>query len=84
MKGNVHAGVGAGRYRKPYRIREFLDALGTNMAQVAHELNLSRQIVQATVRGQRNNRRVLGYLKELGCPDVYLSLPDEMQKTSAR
>lgn len=78
MSSNVHAGVGAGKGRKPFRIREFLDGEGTNMAQVARKVGVSRQVVQATVRGQRNNRKVLGHLKAMGCPLTFLSLPEDM------
>jgi hypothetical protein len=79
MNVNVHAGVGAGRNRQPYRIREFLDRQDTNMARLADELGISRQVVQATVRGFKNNRKVLRHLKKMGCPERYLSLPNDLQ-----
>lgn len=80
MNVNVHAGVGAGRNRKPYRIREFLDQQETNMTRLADELGVSRQVVQATVRGNANNRKVLKLLKAMGCPERYLSLPVDLQE----
>ncbi|WP_319543192.1 hypothetical protein [uncultured Pseudodesulfovibrio sp.] len=79
MKGNVHAGVGAGRNRRPFLIREYLAERGTNMAKIADALGVSRQAVQATVRGIKNNRKVLKHLKEMGCPEKHLSLPQDLR-----
>lgn len=76
---NVHAAAGPGRHRKPYRIREYLDAKGMNMADIARELGVSIQAVSATVRGSRNHRRVLAALRDLGCPLDALSLPEDMR-----
>ena len=75
---NIHAGVGAGKFRRPWRIREFLAGQGLQMADVGRELNISRQVVTATVSGTANNRKVLGYLQQIGCPVQYLSLPADM------
>lgn len=79
MSPNVHACVGAGRGRRPFLIREFLAARGSNMSKIADTLGISRQVVQATVRGNRNNRKVLQLLKEMGCPEQHLSLPEDMR-----
>jgi len=77
---NKCAAVGAGRNRRPWLIREFLDGLGKKQADVARELGKSRSIVTRTIRGGANNRDVLRYLRELGCPEEYLSLPDDMKE----
>ena len=78
--GNVHAGTGAGKFRKPYRIREYLDSQGTNMKRVADELGVNPSLVRDTIRGVKNNRRVLSKLQDMGCPERYLSLPKDMQE----
>lgn len=80
MNLNIHAGVGAGRFRQPWRIREYLDAQGTSMAEVARKLGVDHSLVSRTVSGVMNNRRVLAYLRELGCPTDDLSLPADMLK----
>ena len=75
---NVHAGVGAGRFRNPWRIREFLASRGLSMAAIARDIGIGRSAVCATVRGTQNNRRTLHYLDEIGCPREHLSLPPDM------
>ncbi|OEU69164.1 MAG: hypothetical protein BA863_03495 [Desulfovibrio sp. S3730MH75] len=77
------AASGAGRFRNPWAIREFLDSKGTNMSRVAVEIGLSAVIVQQTVRGVRNNKKVLAKLKELGCPVGALSLPEDMKEKAS-
>ena len=76
---NIHAAAGPGRHRKPYRIREYLDTKGMNMADIARALGVSIQAVSATVRGSRNHRKVLAALRDLGCPLDALSLPEDMK-----
>jgi hypothetical protein len=36
--------------------------------------------VSETLRGVRNDRKVLGYLLELGCPAKDLNLPEDMKE----
>lgn len=36
--------------------------------------------VSLTIAGQRNHRKVLAHLMELGCPEEYLDLPTGMNK----
>jgi len=76
---NKCAAYGAGRNRRPWRIREFLDEQGVTQAEIARELGISRSIVNRTIRGMVNNRAVLGYLRSLGCPGEFLSLPMDMK-----
>lgn len=38
--------------------------------------------VSLTIAGQRNHKKVLAYLLELGCPAAYLSLPSKMNKAA--
>lgn len=79
MSGNIHAGVGAGKNRQPWRIREFLASLDLDMAKVGRELGVSRNTVRTTVYGTANNRKVLAHLSKLGCPDEILSPPKRMR-----
>ena len=75
---NPFAAAGAGRHRQPWRIREELDRRGLSMADVARALGLARSTVSRTVQGANNSRRVLAYLRDLGIPLEYLSLPEDM------
>jgi hypothetical protein len=76
---NVHAALGAGRDRQPWRIKEFLCGKGMTQVDVARALGKSPTLVQRTIKGAINNRVVLGYLRDLGCPLKVLSLPEDMQ-----
>ncbi len=73
------ASSGAGAGRDPWVIRRHLDLKNTNMSQIAKKLQLSPAMVQQTVKGSKNNRRVLAMLRELGCPVEALSLPEDMK-----
>lgn len=75
---NPHAAVGAGKYRRPYRIREYLSSRGLCMADIARSLDITLSVVARTVRGAGNSRRVLRALVELECPVEYLGLPEDM------
>lgn len=77
---NEFAGAGAGKNRRPYRIREFLATKGFTMMSVSKEVGVSHTLVRDTVIGAKNNKRVLNYLYELGCPKEYLSMPKEKQE----
>jgi hypothetical protein len=79
MKHNIHSGVGAGKYRRPWRIREYLDSINYSMAAVARDVDRSATLVRETVQGNKNNRPVLRRLVELGCPIEDLSLPEDMR-----
>ena len=50
---------------------------------VADDLGVASSLVQDTVRGIKNNRRVLAYLLELGCPRKFLSLPPDLDSRGA-
>lgn len=74
------AASGAGKFRDPWAIRRCLDSKGTNMAQIARKIGVSPNLVHATVKGVRNNRRVLTALLEVGCSPKILSLPEDMKE----
>jgi transcriptional regulator with XRE-family HTH domain len=77
---NNLAANGAGRWRRPYVIREHLAELGMTMEDVARQLDVSGELVRATIRGRTNNHRVLRKLLELGTPEDALSLPDDFNR----
>lgn len=81
---NIHAGVGAGKFRQPFRIREFLAGEGLSMAGVARTLGVHNTLVSLTVQGIKNNKKVLGHLHQLGCPEEFLSMPsgNDLKKNS--
>lgn len=82
-KANVHAGRGAGKYRDPWEIRRFLSLQDTNMLRIAEQLGVKYPQVQETVKGIRNDRRVLAYLRDMGCPLNALSLPEDLKAEMA-
>ncbi len=63
---------GKGKGRDSWAIRAFLSAQGLNMSSVARLAGTYPQVAQETIRGTRNNRRVLVVLETLGCPENYL------------
>lgn len=71
--------VRAGKNRKPWRIREWLEDKGMNLADVGQEIGVSRQLMSDTVRGVRNNKKALTKLRDMGCPDKYLDLPEDLK-----
>jgi transcriptional regulator with XRE-family HTH domain len=79
MSLNVHAGVGAGKFRNPWRIREYLASRGLKMADVARALNVDHSVVAKTVSGNRNHRETLVYLRDtVQVPAEYLGLPKDL------
>lgn len=81
---NPYASVGAGRNRKPWRIREWMDSQGILQMDVARSAGLkSSAVVSRTIRGSANSRRVLKALLEMGCPAVYLGLPEDLKREVA-
>jgi len=71
-----------GKQRRPYRIREWLDAHDIEVNALARELGVHHSLVSATIHGRRNNRRVLHLLVERGCPVRYLALPADMREAA--
>jgi predicted transcriptional regulator len=47
---------------------------------IALQLGVSRSLVSATINGRKNNRRVLAYLEDAGCPERFLRLPEDMRR----
>lgn len=70
-------------FRDPWEIKKFLRLQRSNMAKIARDIGVNYNQVQETVDGRRNDRAVLAHLRDLGCPEKHLSLPEDMQKQSA-
>jgi hypothetical protein len=51
---------------------------------VARTVGVSPGLVNKTIHGLNNNRRVLRELVRLGCPEKFLALPEDMQRKEAR
>lgn len=80
MTSNPHACVGAGRNRRTWRIKEWMDAAGILQRDVADAAGLKGvATVSRTIRGSDNNRKVLSALLDMGCPERFLGLPEDMQ-----
>ncbi|MDL2320741.1 hypothetical protein LJC47_00120 [Desulfosarcina sp. OttesenSCG-928-B08] len=70
-KQNVNAALvqrGRGKGRDPWGIRKFLWEKGLTMAAVGRLCGSHPVVAQETVRGIRNDKKVLGYLEQIGCP----------------
>ncbi|WP_243310089.1 hypothetical protein [Fundidesulfovibrio agrisoli] len=75
--------VRAGKNRQAWRIREFLSDKGLTMADVGRAVGASNYLMSETVRGIRNNRKILAYLRDLGCPARFLDLPEDLKSKDA-
>jgi len=69
----------AGKNRQPWRIREWLDAKGMTLTDVGNAVGVNRQLASETVRGLRNNKRILTHLRDMGCPERFLDLPEQLK-----
>ena len=54
------------------------------------QVNIQRELhhkyitqVNETLQGTRNDRQVLQYLLDIGCPEEYLDLPTDMHKDAS-
>jgi len=72
--------VASGKGRRPYRIKEWMAGEGLTLSRVAADLGVSTSLVGHTIYGRKNHRRVLRYLKDAGCPQNILSLPEDLEK----
>ena len=77
---NALAGVGSGRNRKPFVIKEWMYGRRLTQAEVAKSLDVNKAVVSRTIFGSANNRRVLAFLRDAGCPINALALPMDLQE----
>lgn len=76
---------GVRRNRVANKIRGHLLSQGLTMTDLAQELGVTKQIVSATVRGEKHSPLVLDKLREHGVPERYLHDPrrDSRQSKAA-
>lgn len=63
--------------RESIQIKAWMVLNGISQADIGRELGIPRQNVCAFIKGNRESRKVLGYLIEKGCPREYLAITDE-------
>lgn len=69
--------------RNSIEIRVWLQRARIRMVTIQKELGFKdNKTVWATIEGRENNRRVLSWLQEKGCPEKHLALPDDMRKAA--
>jgi hypothetical protein len=73
----------AARQKMRFRIREHLERRNLNMLELARRLDVNKDVVVGTIGGDRNNRRVLQALREVGVPEKYLFDPDKLKDQAA-
>lgn len=57
-------------------IRAWMLEQGITGVAVAEQVGVSNALVSATIGGRRNNRKILSFLADKGCPRTLLALPD--------
>jgi len=75
--------MGCGKQRLSFRIYEWLDSNGIAINSIAKSVGITPSMVSSTIRGRKNNRRILKKLMELGCPENILSLPGDLNTKSS-
>jgi len=85
MKRQSRIEFGVRRNRVANKIRGHLLLKGLTLADFSQEIGVSKQIVSATVRGEKHSPLVLDKLREYGVPERYLHDPnrDSSQKQAA-
>ena len=69
--------------RNSVEIRVWLQRQGIRLVTIQKALDFKdNKTVWATIEGREDNRRVLAWLRDAGCPLIFLSLPDDMRKAA--
>lgn len=68
--------------RNATEINVWLMRKGMNQSQIAREIGVHHSLVNSTIRGRRNCRRVLRKLLALGIPQSLLALPRDMREAA--
>lgn len=66
------------RKRNATEIRVWMIRNGIREADIVRTTGVEQTYVNKTLHGHRNNRKVLRYLLDQGCPAKYLGLPTDM------
>jgi transcriptional regulator with XRE-family HTH domain len=69
--------------REGRKVRAWMVERGITVSDVARLAGIARSIVSETVHGQRNNRKALRALLDVGCPGRLLVLPEDMKGKEA-
>lgn len=69
-----------GSNRRHRLIQEALDEHRMSAKRLAQDMGLSYSVVLETIRGRRNNRKVLRRLLALGAQPEYMDLPVDLQQ----
>lgn len=75
--------MGSGKQRQSFRIYEWLDANEISVNSISISIGITPSMVSSTIRGRKNNRRILQKLVEMGCPKDILSLPADLDSKIA-
>jgi transcriptional regulator with XRE-family HTH domain len=70
--------------RETNEIKAWLVRRGITQTEIAREAGVTHGLVNRTIYGKNNNRRVLRKLVEKGVPERLLALPKDMQGKDAR
>lgn len=66
--------------RNSIEIRVWMQRNGFRLATIQKSLGFrDNKTVWATIEGRENNRRVLSWLHEKGCPEKHLALPEDLR-----
>ncbi|MDR2551410.1 MAG: hypothetical protein LBD10_14555 [Desulfobulbus sp.] len=69
--------------RNSIEIRVWMRRKGIRLVNIQRELEFrTHKTVRATIEGAENNRRVLAWLRDAGCPKKHLALPADMRKVA--
>lgn len=69
--------------RRSIEIRVWMLRNGHSIESIRKKLGHANATpVSLTIAGKRDNRRVLRYLQEQGCPERLLNLPKDMEKAA--
>ena len=70
--------------RNSIEIRVWLQRKKISLVTIQKELgHTNNKTVWATIEGEENNRKVLGWLLKEGCPKKHLALPPDMRTREA-
>lgn len=69
--------------RETNEIKAWLVRRGITQTEIAREAGVTPGLVNRTIHGQANNRRVLRRLVTRGVPERFLGLPKDMQTQQA-
>ena len=69
--------------RNKVEIEVWMKRNGLRAVDIQRDLGFkAHKTVFATLSGDENNRKVLAWLLEKGCPEKHLDLPDDMRKAA--